>query len=560
MPTKRAASTAALLLLFIGSGVWVGRDFFRQWQARRAHAAADAFLRQGDFRSAFLTARQALQTNPNDATACRILAQIADATRSPAGVMWRQRLSELSPDDPAVLLDLATSATRAGEVYVADQALQKIPAHDRNSVTYHRAMAAWAISTRQFSKAEEHYRAATELSPSDISLQIDLASVQLTADSGPINEVRQRLEFYRSKPEYFLPASRALLADARRSRDPQRALNLAEDIVRHPAASIEDRLSYLQELQHAHSEKLDPELQKLATTWTGNVRATYALFTWMNSHGLAPRTLKLAERLRSEIRLAQPVPLAIGEALVIQGDWRGLRDAVADADWEDLEFLRFAMYARATAELSGSRRDPDFQLRWQRALNSTRGDSHAMSILARLVSGWGWHDEAAQAWWPVAAGSTGQRPALQALFHIYSGQKNTRELYRVARRILQLEPQNPAAKNNVASLALLLGEDLTEAHQLANELHQLPVREPAFISTYAHSLLHLKRGTEGLAELSTLPPSAWEDPSITLCFGLLLADASRTEEARKPLEFALRNPDQLFPEEVALAKKALSLP
>ena len=219
--------------------------------------------------------------------------------------------------------------------------------------------------------------------------------------------------------------------------------------------------------------------------------------------------------------------------------------------------MRNAIHARALYETDGRRRRPEFRAMWERAMNATRGNPNALMMLGRLVNGWGWKAEAAEAWWLAARTGGGQRAALRALFENYSAEKNTRELYRVAQRVLEMEPANPVAKNNVASLALLLGEDAAVAHRLAAETYRLSPAQPVIASTYALSLHRQNRTAEAVAILKSLPPAALSDPSIAACYGFLLVENGDAKTARPLLEAADQHRQQLLPEEAAMVADAL---
>jgi Flp pilus assembly protein TadD len=181
-------------------------------------------------------------------------------------------------------------------------------------------------------------------------------------------------------------------------------------------------------------------------------------------------------------------------------------------------------------------------------------------MLARLVRAWGWKEQAGEAWWSVANRRTGQRPALAELFEMASQDKDTRELYRVSRRILEIEPGSPVAKNNVAMFALLRREDLPEAHKLAAEDFAVAPSEPAIVSTYAFSLYLQGRTQDAVTLMAKLPAAAFDDPSMAACNGVLLSAAGEVEKARPFLDLAMREKARLFPEEIALAEQALRQP
>jgi tetratricopeptide (TPR) repeat protein len=177
--------------------------------------------------------------------------------------------------------------------------------------------------------------------------------------------------------------------------------------------------------------------------------------------------------------------------------------------------------------------------------------------LGGLAERWGWNEEAVQTFWLVARKSQGQRIALKQLYRIYSNKRDTRELYKVAKRILEVDPGDLVAVNNVASLGLLLDQDADQDSKLAEELHSRAVSIPAFETTYAFALLKTQRTGEALQIVERLPEEAIDDPSIGLYYGLVLAANGKGEAAKPYLTAALRS-GQLFPEEESLARKAVA--
>lgn len=550
-----------LLLAFLavaGLSVWLCREPFRHWQARRLVETARSFLKSGDLRSAYLSSREALLKNPKSIAACSIAAQIAELEHSPAAILWRQQLAELQPGSSAALIELAATATRLGENFIAEQALMQIRAADRNSIAFLQSAAGLAIALRQYEAAEDQFRKALELDPKNEGLQLKLATVRLSLNRpGQIEQTRAVLETLRAKPQFHLGALRALLGDARLRGDSARAMQLATELKQDAQATLGDQLLYLEELQHADSKDFTAELSKLHAASEKNPEIIYAVMTWMNARSLAAQSVQWCESLPKKLRAQLPVPLAEAEARTALADWKQLREIVRDADWGDLEFLRHAIHARVLFETDGRKRRPEFRTMWERAMNATRGNPDALVMLGRLVNGWGWKPEATEAWWLAARHGTGQRAALKALFENYSAEKNTRELYRVARRVFEMEPANPVAKNNLASLALLLGEDEPEAHRLAAEIYRLSPAQPVIASTYALSLHRQKRTSEAVEILKHLPAAALNDPSIAACYGFLLVENGEGKTARPFLEAADRQKQQLLPEEAAMVAGAL---
>jgi tetratricopeptide (TPR) repeat protein len=550
---------AGLVLAALLALAWALRPPFRQWQQRRLLVSAEAFLARGDLRSASLASRQILRVAPANRRALEMMARIAQAVGSPEAILWQQRLVETSPGELQPALDLARMAIGFGEIYLADKALSEIPQSQRDSAQFHSTAAALAVEAGRLAEAEEHLSRAINREPSSLALQMNLATIRLKSpDPAKIAAARETLTRLGGTPELRPTALRALLADARREGDAPRALQLARDLTREPAATPGDRLLLLEELQHSKSPDFPDEL-RLVQQASVTPAAAGTLLAWMNARGLAADAVAWAKVLPESTSARMPVPLLVAEALTFTKDWNALRAHLMKTEWGDLEFLRKAFHARQQYETQGQRRTGEFKPRWERALVDTAGNPASLAMLARLVQGWGWQDEAAQAWWLLAARNAGQRTALKALYRIHAEAKNTRELHRVALRILEVEPDNPIAKNNAASLSLLLDLDLDRAHQLADEVLESNPNVPAFVATKAFSLLKRQRAQEAAALLGKLPESAFTNPSTAACRGLVLAAVGENEKARPFLERAMKS-DALFPEERNLVEQALQNP
>ena len=545
--------------MLIASGAWFGRVKFRAWQEGRLTAAGERFLSKGDLRSASLSAQQALQFNPNNSSATLALARIAEARKSPDAILWRQKLVDQHPGDVAPLLDLASTAMGLGETAVAEQALAQVNKRERNGEAFLKVAAGLAVAQKRYAEAQQQFEAAQQLDPQSEPLQLNLATLQLGLGKEPkAAEARAVLERLSEKPEFYHPAMRALIMDARRQGRTAQAFALARKCAKSPKATLDDRLLFLEELHHAGDPSLPSELGAVQAEAAQRAEKIYAVMSWMNAYAMPAQTVAWADRLPASSLREIPVPLAVAEALVALENWERLQEQLNAESWQELDFLRLAIVARVLDETGEHTRGGDFKLKWERAIIATRGDTNALSMLARLVGGWGWKTEAAQVWWIIANKSAGQRPALKELHRIAAERKDTRELFRVARRVQELEPQNPAARNNFSMLAILLGENLAEAHRNAEENYRQFPAQPAIASTYALSLHQQGKVKEALEIVEKMPePAPSAEPSITACRGYVLAAAGQLERARPFLDAALQHKDALFPEEIALVEKAL---
>ena len=150
----------------------------------------------------------------------------------------------------------------------------------------------------------------------------------------------------------------------------------------------------------------------------------------------------------------------------------------------------------------------------------------------------------------LAIDHTYGKSALSDLNKRYSAAGKTHELLRVAQAALEAEPGDILKKNNVAYLSMLLEANVDKAFAMAAEVYQQSPENPQFASTYALSLYRQRNFNEALRVLRLLSAEQLEDPSVALCYGILLAERGSEEDAGHYLELARRG--SLLPEEKAL--------
>jgi predicted Zn-dependent protease len=170
-------------------------------------------------------------------------------------------------------------------------------------------------------------------------------------------------------------------------------------------------------------------------------------------------------------------------------------------------------------------------------------------MIAQLAEGWGYKPEAEEAFWMIANGNDNPRSALAALQRHYKAAQNTRGLFRVATRAVELNPDDFVAANNCASLGLLLNGDST-ARRLAAKLHAEHPDNPALTSTYAFALYTEGKTADALHVLQTLKDEYLHNPAIAAYYFVMLVDNGEMERAGSFLELAKSAP--LLPEEQQL--------
>jgi Tfp pilus assembly protein PilF len=540
-------------LVCLSAAAYFGRDRIRLWNRRKIELRAVASVQKGDYNSAILYARQVLQTDPGNAPMCRLIARIADAAGTPEAILWWSRAVKADGgkfDDIAMLV---SSALLNGETGVAGEALDQVREQDRELLPYHLLAAGYETAIGQLSLADEEFSRAAAMKPEDKSIQLNLASLHLKSSSPETAlAARSELEKLAEDPALRVPAMRALLSDARLHGDSGKALQIARTLATGTNAAFEDGLAWLEVTKSNNKVDFGSELKSVQKTVAGDPGLIRRLVHWMNEQDMASQSLEWLRSLPDNIQSLSTVQFAAAESLAVLGKWEELRVMVMKCNWQDLEFLRYAIQARAARETLHTVESAE---KWEKAVIATNGDVRMQSMLARLVSVWGWNRESEQMWWLIARHGSGQNAALQALFKLYSDAKNTPQLYRVIERIYELDPVAPTAINNMASVSLLLGKNLEMAHQLASKNYSRYPKYPVAASTYAYSLYCQKKVDEGLKVLAVFPEETLRQPSNAVYYGLLLAAAGEGEKAAVYLDIAAKS-SELLPEEKALVKQA----
>lgn len=544
---KRWGRRLAALLLLAGLG-YGGYRGYGVWQKEHLARQAQEFFAQKDYQSAVLVARHLLQLDPKRAEACRIMADTAEIAGRREALSWREQLAVLEPSNTERQLALAGTALKFGEFLVVRSALDRISQSDRKTVKYHQLAGALAVAERNATLAETEFSAAVELDPHNDQLALNLATVQLASADLATRE-RARSELARlANGTFRLEALRALAADALSNGAKNSAEKWTAELRSEKNATFADLLLHLEATYQTDGGAATLEDAKLIAAKSALTAA--ALITWMNRHTLAGQALEWSTGLPAAVRDTQPVPLAVAEAYSFQQDWNALLSFVDGKNWGNDEFVRLAVHYHALRRLTPpDRSSMESQTVWGAAIKETKGRPEHLATIAQLAEGWGYAEEAAEAWWVVANGNQNAKDALSALQRLYKTKSNSRGLLRVAKRALELNPGDLIAANNCASLGLLLSGD-SAARRLAAKLHRENPANAAFNTTYAFALFTEGKSLDALHAMETLKDAELRHPAVAAYYFVMLVEVGKMERAHLFLSAA--NRAQLLPEEQQL--------
>jgi hypothetical protein len=132
--------TFLLVLCVIFVAGFAGYRGYKIWKPKRLVKQAWEYIAKGDLTNSVLCLRQALQKNPNNLEACRLMADYTEAARSPQAVFWRSRILELEPNSLTNRLALARTAIAAGDLTSATRALDGVDAEGQKTAAFSKAL------------------------------------------------------------------------------------------------------------------------------------------------------------------------------------------------------------------------------------------------------------------------------------------------------------------------------------------------------------------------------------------------------------------------------------
>jgi predicted Zn-dependent protease len=545
---------AVVLLALCVAGVWFFRPAYRHWQQGRFVTAAQMAMAADDLKGAALSARQALDVNPSNLNASRVMATLTERLHHPASVGWWQKVVTLQPDAVSNRLDLARCAVTFGDFPKAVQALQGIPASNRNTPTFHQIAGMVSVGMRDLTMAEAHFAEAARLEPTNATLEFNLDVIRLQArNTSVVAQAIQSLEKLRSDPTHGQDALRHLAMAATHQNQSALAIELTRQLIADPKCTMDDRLLHLGALKDALDPQFTNYLATVETSVSTNAAQINVLAGWLIVHNMPEEAARWLDGLPATIKSEQPVTLARADAYVALNDWPKMQTALEEQKWDDIDFLRLAMLSRACRE-----QNQDFasQKEWLAAVQSCSDRPRALAALASMAGRWGWAKEREDLLWTVINKFPSERWALQSLNETYTSTGNTRGLQKVFSLLVSYNPQDAVAMNNAAAVSLLLNMQIARSAEMAREAYTLYPSNASFASTMAYGLHLQGRTAEGITVLETLKPAQLEQPSIALYYGVLLSalEPPDKEKVKKFLDIAAKG--RLLPEEKILLREA----
>jgi cytochrome c-type biogenesis protein CcmH/NrfG len=544
--------SSCIVLLLLGYTSYRG---YQVWKQSHGMAMAKAYYAKADMRNTILSLQQVLNTNPRNIEACRMMAGLTEAARSPAALVWRQRVLELNSKSFEDRLALAQAAIIFQDYPLATNALAGVADADKKTAAYHNIAGSMALVEGKPAEAEAHFSESVRIDPSNPIPQVNLAVVRLhmtnALDMAEARIALQRVILNSTNASLRSQARRELIVDAMRFNDIPAALTISKELSEQTNSVYTDKLLRLDVLMKTQSAEFKPTLASYQREAATDSAKLFDLANWQMNKLSSADALGWLQSLPMQTRTNQPAALLAAQCQLQLGDWHGLQAAIQPQNWSELEFIRHALVARALREQGLTEAST---AEWGVALNSANGQKGSLIALFRLAAEWKWNTEAEQLIWIVVNRYPEEKWATATLSQYLMAGHRTRSLMELFSIMYKRTPDDLEIKNNLAMTAMLLGAPELNPYGLAQQVYEKSPKNPSYASTYAFSLYLQKKYADALKVMQQLTPKDLESPSIAGYYGLILKANGNSAEAKAYLNRISRV--QLLPEEQALFDQA----
>lgn len=541
-----------VLLAAAGYGGYKG---YKSWRQKRFVKQAREFLEKGEDRKALISLQRAIRAKAKDVEALRLMAAMAEKERSPAALVWRQRVVDLEPTSLNDRLSLAQIAVLNRDFTVATNALAGVLEADRKTAEYQNVAGAVASTLGRLDEAEAHFAEAARINSADPSVQLNLAVIRLQrTNAQSVASARTALESIAqgaTNSSMRCRAHRELIYDALRSRQTNLALTRVEALQKEPEAAFGDRLLRLDVLGANASTNTVEALVSVRKEATNSLASVNQMILWEMQKVHPARILEWIRTLPGDYQTNTSIALMTSDVQVALQDWAALGKALEEQNWGSMEFMRHAFRSLA---LRRQNLNDGADLEWGMTMKTTGSELGPLNMLLRVAAQWRMPNEMREILNVITTRHPREKWASDMLMQNLYNEGQTRSLLTLFNRRLSANPTDNSLKNNLAMTALLLDAQELRPHDLARQVFDASPTNSAFVSSYAFSLHLQGRSEEALKVIQRLNEDQLKAPSIAGYYGLILKANGKGDLAKTYLD--LTKNEKMLPEERKLMDRA----
>jgi tetratricopeptide (TPR) repeat protein len=550
---KRWLLGSLLAVVVLGGGYYVARHLawpaFKDWRIARMNRAGAAFLAAGDPANALLTARKSLQSSTRNPAAWRLAVAASLARSRPEAVWYQDNLVREEPTR-ANQLELMRLALRFEVPGYALGAIKALATEARSDPEFHRLAARIYARTGQPAEARAHLTELTRVAPDDHAAQLDLAEIELAADPARQDAaLRARVLALADDPDLRGRALTLLLRDNLAGKVTTGTAELVRRLQLTPDLGVPGRLLGIEGLFLLGRPEAATLLAQLQAEVAAQPADVARVLDFLTRTGRLEQVQPWVATLPEATRRNEDVQRMVAEALLARRDAAGLEAYLRGGHWPNRDYLRAALLAHAYRDLG---RSAEFAAAWKLALVSGGSDLRKATALLARADEWKWVSERHEVVWKLFALVPTNESVQRILILWERHQGNTTNLNRLFTRIVEIQPGDEVARNNLAYTSLLLGTNLPRASRLAAELTAASPQNPFYATTHALALYKQGKVAEALARLDALSAVEQAEPVRRLLRALCLAALGQAGPAADQMNGVVLR--EMLPEEKRLAE------
>lgn len=525
--------TAAILLALIALiGFFFGRDSYRtvkSWRAQQLAHQAEQYANEQKWREALQSAQAAYQLASTDPKTLRILARLQSRMSPPDAFDLYMKLAELPSVRADDIRELARLAIALNKLHEAQKAVELLLANNPSSVENLLLASDLSLAKHDFSAAVVYATRARATDPNNRLAKFALARLLVRDPKSHAEAAKILLNLGIPSADQIGLDALQMLAQMTDITEEEARLD-ADALARHPLSKLPQQLLALQVEMRLRPNDRSTILDEAIKKYTNTEDNRLVVARWLNQQKEYQRTIDTVPD--SVFFLTQNHFLVRLDAMAALGQWKEI-DKILTNPKVPLEApLRDLYRARCSRELGLKE---ESEARWNSAIAEAARDPNPNTLwyladyALRL-------NERAQAWKifqrltqnPVTA-----RRAYENLVRMAEQEADSPRLLNVIQEAAKSYPADPAPRNDIAYLQLLLGRDKETATATAESLLQSQPNMMSFRVTLALARLKEKQPKQAmeLFDAVTFPPRELL-PGWQAVYAATLAANNRTTDAK----------------------------
>jgi len=541
---------AHLVLILLIGGFFIAKIFawpaYKDWQNNRLFEQATQLAEDENFENAYLAIRKVI-IQTEDPEAWKLALHIAEQLPEKYEMIPQllNKLTEIDPDNPEHFQKLCLIGLSAQQPEFAKSIFDKYPETGKGNITYHSLGYQIAMRLNDTEEATKHLKALNELDPENTEFTFLLSAMNIRSkEAGTQTEAKATLETLSNDPKARMPALRALLSNAIMNKNKKEALAYADQILRADSPSLGDRLSAMEAYQLFQPEKTEAMINAMDPSQFSKAGEQFAILDFLIKYQNFDIAKEWIKNLPDELLNNEVLSPKIAQVYYLTQDWAALTEAIKDADWKDKDFGRNLLLGLASRAQGDEYAFRDY---WEQALLQTNQDPDVQKMMIQQILRWNWKAEAIE----VMQGLYKQNPQDDELYAVltryYLNTNKTPDLVRHLQLRLEYKPKDLIAKNNLALISLIKGQNLSSAFAYARANYDADANDPSFTTTWILALVLQDRAPEALELIQQLSQEERTDPQRCIYLAYAYYKADKIQDAEALLNQS--SPEPIFKEE-----------